>query len=183
MTRNDFAYAVRGILYADAGVAELPALITAAAATGDLSEFAQRYWTRAVNLGRSLAHGLHLSVFCAEDIPFATDAEIEAATAGTFMGRYLFDDYRRACALWPRAAIASDFRTPVSARVPVLLISGRFDPVTPPELAERVASSLPLARHIVAPDGAHGVAAGCPRPAVLHLVMRGTLDGMPDVCR
>lgn len=183
MTLGDFAYAVRGILYSEDGVGDLPGLIAHAAATGDLGEFARRYWVRAVNLGRTIARGQHLSVFCAEDIGFATDAEIGAATAQTFMGRYLFDDYRRACAVWPRAEIASDFRTPVSARVPILLLSGRFDPVTPPELAERVARTLPMSRHVIAPMGAHGVAGDCPRPAVLHVLMRGTLEGMPAVCQ
>ena len=183
LTKNDFAYAVRGILYSEDGVADLPGMVTHAATSGDLSEFARRYWVRAVNLGRTIARGQHLSVFCAEDIGFATEAEIQTASAKTFMGRYLIDDYRHACALWPRTEIASDFRTPISVRVPVLLLSGRFDPVTPPEFGERVGRALPVSRHIVAPGGAHGVAMDCPRPAVLHVLMRGTLEGMPDVCR
>lgn len=183
MTKDDFAYAVRGILYSENGVAEMPTLIHGAASSGDFSELAQRYWVRAVTLGRSIARGVHLSAFCAEDVAYVTDADVEAASAGTFMGRYLIDEYRRACSLWPRAPIAADFRTPLTARVPVLLLSGRFDPVTPPEFAERVARSLPLVRHVVAPGGAHGVAGDCPRPAVLHVLMQGTLEGMPVVCR
>jgi pimeloyl-ACP methyl ester carboxylesterase len=183
MTKHDFAYAVRGMLYSAGTVRDMPALITNAAASGDVSEFAQRYWSRAVNMGRSIARGMHLSVFCAEDIPYATDAEIDAATANTFMGRYVFDDYRRACALWPRGTIAADYRTPVTARVPVLIVSGRYDPVTPPEWGDRIARSLPLARHVVSPTGSHGSASGCPRAAALHVLIKGTLDGMPPVCQ
>jgi pimeloyl-ACP methyl ester carboxylesterase len=63
------------------------------------------------------------------------------------------------------------------------LLSGEFDPVTPPEFGERVARSLPRSRHIVVPGGAHGSAAGCALPAVLHVLSEGTLDGLPDVCR
>ena len=183
MTKDDFAYAVRGILYSENGVAEMPTLIHGAASSGDFSELAQRDWVRAVTLGRSIARGVHLSAFCAEDVAYVTDADVEAASAGTFMGRYLIDEYRRACSLWPRAPIAADFRTPLTARVPVLLLSCRCDPVTPPEFAVRVARSLPLVRHVVAPGGAHGVAGDCPRPAVLHVLMQGTLEGMPVVCR
>jgi pimeloyl-ACP methyl ester carboxylesterase len=85
--------------------------------------------------------------------------------------------------VWPRATLEPDARRPVSARVPTLLVSGSFDPVTPPEFGERVARSLPQSRTIVAPAGAHGSAAGCPREAVLHVLVRGTIEGMPDVCR
>jgi pimeloyl-ACP methyl ester carboxylesterase len=64
-----------------------------------------------------------------------------------------------------------------------LLISGYFDPVTPPPFAEPIARSLPFARLIVAPMGAHGSAPGCPRAAALHVLISGTFDRMPEVCR
>ena len=130
-----------------------------------------------------IAEGLHLSVLCAEDVPFASDSEIDAATANTFLGRYLFDEYRAACRDWPRGRLASDFRTPVTVRVPTLLVSGFFDPVTPPAFAERVARSLPLSLSSVAPTGSHGSATGCPRAAVLQVLASGSIDGVPDSCR
>ena len=182
MSRQDFLYAVRGILYQPAGPAELPDLIREAARTGRVEAFAQRYWLRARRMEAALAHGVHLSVYCAEDVPFASEADIERETAGTVMGRWLYDEYASACRLWPSVPAAPDSRVPISAPVPVLLVSGHFDPVTPPEFGERVARSLPRARHIIAPDGAHGSGAGCPRAAVLHVLKAGTLDGMPEVC-
>jgi pimeloyl-ACP methyl ester carboxylesterase len=184
MSAGDFGYAVRGILYGGgAVVAELPGLLGRAAADGDFSEFAQRYFDRESAIEAGIALGVHLSVFCAEDVPFAADREIGEATSGTFLGRYLFDEYRGACAQWPRAPIPDDARAPVSARVPALLVSGFFDPVTPPRFAERVARSLPLSHLIVSPASGHGSAAGCPRAAVLHVLAGGALDGMPEVCR
>ncbi len=122
-------------------------------------------------------------MLCAEDVPFATDAEIEQAAAGTFLGRYLFDEYRQACAQWPRAAIPADARTPVSATVPTLLVSGALDPSTPPEFAERVARGLSESRLVVAPLAAHGAVGGCAAPAAAHLLATGSFAGMPDVCR
>jgi pimeloyl-ACP methyl ester carboxylesterase len=80
MTRGDFLYAIRGMLYNAGAPDELPAMITKAAATGDLSAFAQRYWSRAVSMGRSIAYGMHLSVLCPEDVDGLTDAQIAAAT-------------------------------------------------------------------------------------------------------
>ena len=183
MSRQDFLYAVRGILYQDAGAADLPDLLREAARTGRVDAFAQRYWLRARRMQATLAHGVHLSVDCAEDVPFASEADIERETAGTVMGRWLYDEYASACRLWPSAPAAPDARVPISAPVPVLLVSGEFDPVTPPDFGERVARSLPRSRHIIAPDGAHGSSAGCPRAAVLHVLKEGTLDGMQEVCR
>src|SRR5678816_1236470 len=103
---------------------------------------------------------MHLSVFCPEDVNLLTDAQVKAETGATRIGSYIVDEYRTACALWPKAAVASDFRTPVTARVPVLLVSGKYDPVTPPEFGERIAKSLPLARHIVVANSGHGSASG-----------------------
>jgi len=183
MTRGDFLYAVRGMLYAASASADLPPMIAQAAATGDLSPFAQRYWSRAMSMGRSISYGMHLSVLCPEDVNALTDAQVAAATHGTRIGTYIVDEYRTACALWPKATVAADFRTPVTARVPVLLVSGQYDPVTPPEFGDRIAKSLPIARHIVVANSGHGSASGCPRAAALHVLGTGTLDGMPTVCR
>jgi hypothetical protein len=88
---------VGGILYSARTAMELPDLLGRATATGDLTEFAQRYSDREVGVADTLAHGVHFSVLCSEDVAFATDRDIVEATSGTFIGRYLFDQYRHAC--------------------------------------------------------------------------------------
>jgi len=183
MSRGDFGYAIRGILYAANLIDELPGWIGRAAATGDVSAFAQRYWERQVAFSRTFATGLHLSVLCAEDVAFIDPREIAGATAGTFFGQYLIDEYRNACALWPLAQIPADFRLPVKVSVPTLLVSGYFDPVTPPSFAEQIARTLPMSRLVVSKTGAHGSVAGCPLSAALFVLRAGTLTGMPDACR
>ena len=102
MSLGDFGYAVRGILYVSGLIDDLPNWIGRAAKTGDVSVFAQRYWERQRTFSRTFATGLHFSVLCAEDVAFIGDPEIAGATAGTFLGRYVIDEYRRACALWPK---------------------------------------------------------------------------------
>jgi pimeloyl-ACP methyl ester carboxylesterase len=183
MSRGDFGYAVRGLLYNPWAVSLLPEMLGRAAATQDLREFAQAYWERELEFSHDFAHGVHWSVLCAEDVAFVTEADIGPATAKTFLGRYVIDEYRQVCALWPWAAVASALRKPADVGVPTLLISGYFDPVTPPEFAEQIARSLPLSRLIVAPMGSHGSVSGCPRAAALHLLTTGTFDRMPEVCR
>jgi pimeloyl-ACP methyl ester carboxylesterase len=183
MSKQDFLYAVRGILYQPAAADRLPEWVRQSARTGRVDVFAQRYWQRARRMQATLAHGLHLSVDCAEDVPFSSEEEVRRQTEGTAIGRYLFDEYANACKLWPSTPVPADWRTPVTGSVPVLLLSGELDPATPPEFGERVARSLPLSRHIVVPGGAHGSAADCPLPAVLHVLKEGTLERLPDVCR
>jgi len=183
MSRGDFGYALRGLLYGGGPPARIADMIGRAASSGDLSDFAQAYWSREVAFDGSLAYGQHFSIFCSEDIPFVTDAAVAAQTAGTFLGRYLIDEYRTACANWRRGAIAPDARTPVSSAVPVLLVPGLFDPVTPPEFAVRVARTLSNSKALVSASSGHGASGGCARPAVVYVLDKGTLDGMPVVCQ
>jgi pimeloyl-ACP methyl ester carboxylesterase len=182
VSAGDFTYAVRGMLYDARTALQLPDLLGRAATTGRLDEFAQRYFDRETGFVGRLEHGVHFTVLCAEDVPFPTEREIVEATTGTFIGRYLFDEYRNACARWPRAPIRPGTRTPVSVRVPTLLISGWFDPSTPPEFAERVARALPHARLIVAPSSSHVSVWGCAGPAAAHVLATGSFTGMPDAC-
>jgi hypothetical protein len=82
MSAGDFGYAVRGMLYAGGNmVTRLPDLLAQAVASRDVSAFAQRYFDREAGMEAGLAYGMHLSVFCAEDVPFATGSGIGPATA------------------------------------------------------------------------------------------------------
>jgi pimeloyl-ACP methyl ester carboxylesterase len=160
----------------------LPDMIEHAASTGDVSAFAQRYWERETRFNRGFSTGLHFSVLCAEDVRFIQPQDVPSATEGTFLGRYLIDEYQRACALWPIADLRPDFRQAVSVSTPTLLISGAFDPVTPPAFAARVARSLTSSRLLVASQGAHGSAGWC-ADAAISFLQKATFPGAPPLCR
>jgi pimeloyl-ACP methyl ester carboxylesterase len=184
LSLGDFGYAVRGLLYGAAASRRLPDMIDRADQSGDLSEFAQRYWDRAAGFNDdAFADGLHFAVFCAEDVPFIRDEEVAAATRGTFLGTYLLEEYQTICKHWVRAPLSAAAREPLVSDIPTLLVSGWFDPVTPPETGERVANGLRRARHVIVRNAAHGAGTGCALPATLHVLREGTLDGIPDVCR
>ena len=183
MSRGDFGYAVRGILYRPDQLNQLPGWINRAAASGNVTWFAQRYWERALTFSRTFATGLHFSILCSEDVAFISDDEIDKAAARTFLGRFVIDEYRNACALWPVAPVSAELRKPVASAVPTLLLSGAYDPVTPPAFADRIAASLTNARHLVSRTNAHGSVGGCAGSAAVHVLRTGTLTGMPDTCR
>jgi pimeloyl-ACP methyl ester carboxylesterase len=100
---------------------------------------------------------MYLSVTCAEDLPWIKPGEGERMAANTFLGDYRLREQREACALWPRATIESDYSQPVQSDVPVLIVTGEWDPVTPPSNGDATAKSLKNSVHIVVPHGGHGL--------------------------
>ena len=77
-------------------------------------------------------------------------------------GTAYFDFWRHACEGWPHANVAADYGAPVYADMPVLLLSGALDPVTPPSSAEEAARTLSRSTHFIAPAAGHNVSTfGC----------------------
>jgi hypothetical protein len=149
------AEAVRYLLYQPGGASQLPAVLHAAA-NGDyapLAEFAL-FGRRMIVSSGSL--GLYLSVTCAEDLPRVGEPEAVAAARGAFLGEYRYRQQRRACEHWPRGRMSAGFAEPVASQAPTLLLSGEWDPVTPPSQADDALKHLPNGRHVVIPHGAHG---------------------------
>jgi pimeloyl-ACP methyl ester carboxylesterase len=151
---TDLAYATRGLLYGNDALS-LP-LWFRRAAEGDFTALAQAYVNRARALDAQIARGVHLGVYCAEDTPFVDWKAAEDAAAGTRIDRYLVNEYRRACEIWPRGGIDPSFREPVTSNVPTLVMSGRRDPVTPPRTAIEAARTLTRSHVVVFPRGGHG---------------------------
>lgn len=182
MHRGDFTYAVRGVLYRAGSLATLPGMIHKAAGTGDIHPFAQAYWQRQVGIRSFVAMGVHFGIYCAEDLPFITEGDVAGFTDGTFVGRYLYDQYKGACDAWEARPVDESFLLPVRSEVPVLIISGYYDPSTPISMGEQVASHLPNSRHVMVRDESHGAEFGCARPAVIEFLSTGSLDSLGPIC-
>jgi pimeloyl-ACP methyl ester carboxylesterase len=110
-------------------------------------------------VGEQIMHGMQLSVSCSED---ADLLQVNPADAATLMGTAFVDTLKAQCSAWPRGRMPKDFHAPVRSDRPVLLLSGEFDPVTPPRYGEQVLATLPNGRHLVARGRGHNVmVAGC----------------------
>ncbi len=180
---GNLAYAVRGILYNPRATARLPAEVRRAAQTGNLSFFAQSLYNREVALlGGVIAVGLHLSVYCAEDIPRLAGVDIEEATRGTFIGSYLVNEYRGACKAFPSSPAPASWYRSFESPVPTLLLSGYYDPSTPDDAAEAVRRNLPNSRHIVVRNSGHGAGFTCARSVVEEFLVSASLSGISDPC-
>ena len=107
-----------------------------------------------------VAEGMYYSVVCAEDadidvgqIPLETLRPETAETA-----REDIQTYVDTCARWRVEQLPASIDDPVVSDIPTLLLSGRFDPVTPPAFAEAATAGLSNATLLVDPTASHGVA-------------------------
>lgn len=171
----------------------VPALVAQAHA-GDYGEIVRLLLRlrRVTNSASVLAVGTFLAVTCSEDVPFIDRRRAEELAAGTFLGTYRVDQQVAACAVWPRAPLPDGYTEPVRSPVPVLVLSGYRDPVTPPRWGEEVLRTLPNGRHAVLRQGFHGDASPCVQsllgafyggvpPADLDLGCADRMPGTPFV--
>ena len=106
-----------------------------------------------------IQHGMQLSVMCSEDAPKLV---ADPADANTVLGSEFVDYTLAQCAEWPRGDVAADFNSAYSGDTPVLLLSGEFDPVTPPRYGDSVAQAWKGARHLTLRGQGHNViGVGC----------------------
>jgi pimeloyl-ACP methyl ester carboxylesterase len=103
--------------------------------------------------------GMQWSVVCAEDAGrYRADPRDRDTVAGTGLAEMFFAP----CAAWPHGEAPAGFHRPFTSDLPVLLLSGELDPVTPPRYAEQVLANLPNGRHLVLQGQGHNVSAtGC----------------------
>jgi pimeloyl-ACP methyl ester carboxylesterase len=151
---------VRFMSYSAATVALLPVLISEAHA-GNYAPLEGQARTLLRELPESLSFPMSNSVTCTEDLPYADAATDDLAS--TYLGTAIMDALKQICARWPVGTIDASFKTPVVSDTPVLLLSGEYDPITPPGYAERVkAEGLGNSAHLIGRGQGHGlVGVGC----------------------
>jgi len=124
---------------------------------------------------------MQLSVMCAEDMPFLKEADIQSTMAGTFYGVDKAHAYLRACEQWPRGDMPAKFRQPIKSDVPVLMLSGELDPVTPPDLATPLLRWLPNGRQIMMHNATHNTYE-CQEKLAREFIEQGTAKGLDASC-
>ena len=135
------AEAIRYMLYSLVPASRVP-LIIHLAAQGNFVPLTQTALQYRKFLVGADSNGMYLSVTCAEDLPWIKPGEGERMGANTFLGDYRLRQQREACALWPRGEVKRDYAKPVRSDVPVLILTGEWDPVTPPSNGDAIAKGL-----------------------------------------
>jgi pimeloyl-ACP methyl ester carboxylesterase len=185
LNRNLAAEAVRYMLYSPTGAGRVP-LFLHLAAEGNYVPLAQAAFFFRQNLVATGSNGMYLSVTCAEDLPFVKAEDAKQLAANTFLGSYRYNQQNAACELWPRGTVESKYAEPVKSDKPVLIMTGEWDPVTPPSQGDGAAKSLPNSLHLVVNDGAHAlgglVGIDCVERLMTQFVERGTVKDLDTSC-
>ena len=156
LTTYQLGQVLRLASYTPALAALLPLDLHAAAA-GDYTPLAGQFLLIDRLYSGAVALGMNNTVVCSEDVPFyRVTAAQRAAMRRTFLGTEPLHDLETVCSHWPRGPVASDFHAPLHSNVPVLLLSGGNDPITPPRYAAAAARGYPNSLSVVVPDFGHG---------------------------
>lgn len=176
---------MRSKMYMISGAREVPWIITRAA-HGDFAPFLELMIPEDFGEPPWLAEGLYLSMTCAEDIPFIDTAAARQSYENTYFGDYRVSQQINAARHWPRGLLPPGFNAPFTADVPTLIISGYYDPITPPSFAEEVHQLLSKSRLVTIPSMAHipdGMTnSECITDLITRFFQLGTVDSLDVSC-
>lgn len=113
-----------------------------------------------------ISYGMYFSVQCQEEIPFLNAAELEAFLKQNPEFAALDDkSSQQVCKLWNVPAAPALENQAVTSDVPTLVLSGEFDPITPPAYGKAAAQTLSKSFFFQLPKAGHGASASedCPR--------------------
>lgn len=173
--------AVRLMPYSTEGIALLPLLISQAY-DGDYTLLAAQAMNVEESFSDGYAIGMQNSVMCAEDFPFTQESDKQNLDS-TYFGNTMVEALAVTCKHWPRGVMDDDFRSPFKSNIPVLILSGETDPITPPENGEKALAMFDNSKHIVVPAHGHGVLSrGCMPALVSEFIEHSDLEQLNSAC-
>ena len=180
LTADTLAVAIRFLSYASETQALIPLLVHEALTTGDLSRLASQAILVMAGLNEMLSRGMELSVLCTEDYPVIDQS---ADYSDTLIGNLMLEIIDLQCKVWPHGEVDEDFHQPVVSDLPVLLMSGERDPVTPPHYAALTAESFPNSLNLVARGQSHSVMKNiCLREITTRFIAAGSVEDLDTSC-
>lgn len=160
LSHRQFQTVIRLMSYTPPMAALLP-LILNEAYNGNYAPLTAQAYLMITDLENSLSFPMHNSVVCTEDVPFFQNADSEEF-GETYLGTTIVDALKTVCSVWPVGVRDDDLKNPLESSLPVLLLSGEADPITPPSYGAQALQTLSNARHLIGPGQGHGLAAvGC----------------------
>ena len=107
-----------------------------------------------LRLNEDLSSGLYYAIYCAEDYPRRAQSP---ETITGVMNMLDANQAQEICRQIDVPTIEPAFFEPIQSDIPVLMVSGARDPITPPSLADKASLKLSAHQHIIAPQAAHNV--------------------------
>ena len=174
---------LRGLLY-NLGSRQLLPYAVHSAANGDYRTIASLIASSAVTAEQNggLYTGLTMNIICNEDLPRAKPEDFTRDADNYFNGELGYTNFTDVCKYWPKWPAPENFAQPVKTDVPVLLFSGKYDPVTPPEYAELAMPHLTNAKHVVVEKGSHFPSVAMCTDAIEDFLEKGDLAEIDFSC-
>jgi|GEM_PF-470767 len=167
-----------GMLYKTAVIPQLPGMIYATR-NGNYGPLANLESSRLTGSG-GFSHGMYFSVQCSEEIAFTNLDEVNAEMSryprlSTFFSGVMENTPTifELCAAWGVQQPDPIENMPVQSSVPTLLLSGEYDPVTPPAWGRMAGGTLSTSFFYEFPGTGHAVIT---RGACAYGIIRAFLD-------
>ncbi len=113
-----------------------------------------------LTFNQNLADGMYKSVVCSELVDFSAHDFVDPGGLypgiSRVMNAMLGELWISACDIWKVEALDEGVKTSVKSDIPTLLLSGEFDPTTPPSMAEIASESMRKTYAFTLPGTAHG---------------------------
>ena len=158
LSEFSLASVVRMFAYEPETAALLPLSINAAA-HGDVGPLLGQAKLLNGDLSGDMNNGMSMSVICSED---ADMLQPRVQDQNTILGNHLVDAIKAQCDVWPHGTRPADFHAPLKSDKPILMLSGEFDPVTPPSYGEQILPGLTNGRQLIFKGQGHSLLSrGC----------------------
>lgn len=131
-------------------------------------------------LSEQMMHGMQLSVMCSEDVH---SLGASSGDDDTLLGSALVEFLKAQCAVWPRGEMPDGFHAPLHSDLPILVLAGEFDPVTPVRYGEQIVKGLGNGRLLVLRGQGHNVIpAGCMPKLMARFIERADGKALDTSC-
>ncbi len=180
---TEMSGALHLLSYHPSTTALIPLLIDEAI-NGNFQPLAAQFRMVSDSMSDAINIGMHNSVICTEDAPYFEDENVSRDDLeATYMGPLQVDALHAMCAVWPQGVMDDGFKEPVASDLPVLLLSGQDDPITPPAYADLAAVDLGNALHLTGKRQGHGMAPrGCTPRIIGDFVESASVEGLDVDC-
>ncbi|MFT5572999.1 MAG: pimeloyl-ACP methyl ester carboxylesterase [Cryomorphaceae bacterium] len=181
LVAEDVLGVIRLMAYSTEQNALLPMLISYAHA-GNYHPLAAQSLMIGEDFLKDYATGMNNTVMCAEDQPYVSAFDL-TDLENTYLGDKMAQAIKAICSVWPRGPIDEDFHQPFSSSVPVLILSGETDPITPPSNGEYAHDMFSNSKHIIVPSHGHGVwTRGCVPQLSLNFIEQASFEDINTAC-
>ncbi len=124
-----------------------------------------------------ISTGMYRSVQCREELAFSDREAVAAAAASDERLADYFANWEfayNACAIWPSGRAAAIENESVVSEIPTLILTGEYDPITPPAWGELVSGNLVADYLVPFPGIGHGATSSgsCPLSVALTFLRR-----------